>query len=206
MPFGKRCTQRRSPPHACGEYSERISSSPIPCGSPPRVWGILELASEGGWRDGFTPTRVGNTASRSARACLRPVHPHACGEYLNSPSRCRNAIGSPPRVWGIHLFREQHRPLARFTPTRVGNTGGPDAGSGGRAVHPHACGEYPSLRRTATFTVSCSFSCVTLPGSRIGAEQPLPSHMPYRRYYRSWPDSLSNPRRRLTSGSLIQGR
>jgi hypothetical protein len=31
----------------------------------------------------FTPTRVGNTSRNRGRRIAAPVHPHACGEYVN---------------------------------------------------------------------------------------------------------------------------
>ncbi len=91
-------------------------------GSPPRVWGILDVIPPGSTN--YT------------------VHPHACGEYTRIAGWLGDSSGSPPRVWGIRSPLHHHqRPdgspprvwgirspprrrtlSSRFTPTRVGNT------------------------------------------------------------------------------------
>ena len=91
-------------------------------GSSPRVWGIRNTLPTKGSRKRFIPTRVGNTDNPSTQKAVKPVHPHACGEYARHPK-------VPPRA-------------SRFIPTRVGNTTETSAPSGVLTVHPHACGEY----------------------------------------------------------------
>ena len=90
----------------------------------------------------FIPTRVGNTPRGAHRPAGRPVHPHACGEYVSVEPSVIVWFGSSPRVWGIRLRRDHRGALARFIPTRVGNTVPSPGRRPGRSVHPHACGEY----------------------------------------------------------------
>jgi len=90
-------------PHACGEYAfVGISPSSL-SGSPPRMWGIRDIAQ--------------------APISPRAVHPHACGEYIFPRTQPQELLGSPPRMWGIQIQCRQGRQLHRFTPTHVGNTG-----------------------------------------------------------------------------------
>ncbi len=64
-------------------------------------------------------------------------------------------IGSSPRMWGTLLAANQRHAAYRFIPTHVGNTAGGDAGCGGVAVHPHACGEHsPGVSITSLKTGS----------------------------------------------------
>ena len=70
----------------------------------------------------FTPTPVGNTQVR---------HHQRRGDF-----------GSPPRLWGTHRPNRRARRFNRFTPTPVGNTGPAVITTGGKSVHPHACGEH----------------------------------------------------------------
>ena len=114
-------------------------------GSSPRVWGIHYVAPSCYRRSWFIPTRVGNTTARRCSAAPRPVHPHACGEYLNSSRRRCLAFGSSPRVWGILLNLAPIPLPLRFIPTRVGNTGPDGTDASEVPVHPHACGEYCRL-------------------------------------------------------------
>ena len=112
-------------PHACGEYLANWKALASPYGSSPRVWGILPHPSRGmrPWR--FIPTRVGNTCIHQVGFWRLSVHPHACGEYIETPGHeCRHP---------------------RFIPTRVGNTTSTANQAPFGAVHPHACGEYPIL-------------------------------------------------------------
>ena len=136
-----RC-QRAVHPHACGEYCwARSARWPLP-GSSPRVWGIRQHGPGGPFLQRFIPTRVGNTAPPTHRSWFWPVHPHACGEYLNRRTASEDGDGSSPRVWGILDGRKNRGTVDRFIPTRVGNTRRPGSICWAGAVHPHACGEY----------------------------------------------------------------
>ena len=69
------------------------------------------------------------------------VHPHACGENAQGVDCSGCLLGSPPRVWGKPSVLDWERDDQRFTPTRVGKTGGNRPGRLSGSVHPHACGE-----------------------------------------------------------------
>ena len=89
--------------------------------------------------------------------------PHAWGIRPFIEALYELNAGSPPHAWGIRSARRHSIATSRFTPTRVGNTGEPDArvvvcgGSPphawgilrppssrcpGQSVHPHTRGEY----------------------------------------------------------------
>ncbi len=70
----------------------------------------------------FIPTRVGNTSSVRYGNTTVPVHPHARGEHGVAYSRAAFDRGSSPRAWGTHRADAQSLAVARFIPTRVGNT------------------------------------------------------------------------------------
>ncbi len=128
-------------PHACGEIFAALRAARSAFGSPPRVWGnhAGQIAEQ--FQPRFTPTRVGKSPSRTARAVSTSVHPHACGEIDFPKTVTSLSGGSPPRVWGNrqNLVRFDHR--GRFTPTRVGKSLTGTRTNLHASVHPHACGE-----------------------------------------------------------------
>ena len=73
---------------------------------------------------------------------MASVHPHTRGEYARSPENLIDLVGSPPHAWGIRSNRRANLGVARFTPTRVGNTKWLGVESLALAVHPHTRGEY----------------------------------------------------------------
>ena len=132
-------------PHTRGEYQENDMATDTPRGSPPHAWGILVHVTPIRLRPRFTPTRVGNTRSPLAIRCYRSVHPHTRGEYASrSPPKTMPA-GSPPHAWGIPEGDGAPFFIARFTPTRVGNTTSASNTKPGSTVHPHTRGEYPAI-------------------------------------------------------------
>ncbi len=97
-----------------------------------------------------TPTHVGNTAYSVSDAARSSVHPHARGEYLSHSVVASYHVGPPPRTWGIRYVVCAVGGLLRSTPTHVGNTCCPSSNSAGKAVHPHARGEYGNEFRKGT--------------------------------------------------------
>ena len=108
-------------PHACGDDRACTAGDRSSAGSPPRMWGRLDLMALRVHLQRFTPTHVGTTDS--GNHCSRPqsVHPHACGDDCAPPTARLRRSGSPPRMWG-----------RRRRPTGRGRR---------RSVHPHACGD-----------------------------------------------------------------
>ena len=134
-------------PHACGDNGSGGSATFYTDGSPPRVWGQLPPEPREHVNSRFTPTRVGTTQVRDDVAPQNAVHPHACGDNSRTRNCHRLRCGSPPRVWGQRAPRQPRAPRQRFTPTRVGTTRSPGAGSTAGSVHPHACGDNGQLGR-----------------------------------------------------------
>ena len=107
-------------------------------------------------KDRFIPTHVGNTGQLPGRRSARPVHPHACGEHLETGLQLFANLGSSPRMWGTLPRLRDGGTRGRFIPTHVGNT--PDRGrpAGLNPVHPHACGEHRSHYRERHWWIGSS--------------------------------------------------
>ena len=133
-------------PHACGEYGCPRIPRYSRFGSSPRMWGIHINHLTWGEAFRFIPTHVGNTNGQQVMGGQRTVHPHACGEYYMDKSGGNQSRGSSPRMWGIQRARKIGHGAARFIPTHVGNTRTPAHNILLLTVHPHACGEYSSIR------------------------------------------------------------
>ena len=71
-------------PHACGEHPGRAIYKWAHIGSSPRVWGTPVIKTDEEAYKRFIPTRVGNTSSSHSDTFLKSVHPHACGEHIQS--------------------------------------------------------------------------------------------------------------------------
>ena len=133
-------------PHAWGEH---ISIPALLCkffGSSPRMWGTLFCVQCWIEDKRFIPTHVGNTFPKSAKPVMQPVHPHACGEHSMDRDSSYPYYGSSPRMWGTQPVLFCNEFLKRFIPTHVGNTWMSRSIAVALAVHPHACGEHPSLK------------------------------------------------------------
>ncbi len=112
-------------PHACGENVR---------------WYRL-----GGYRSRFTPTPVGKTGALHRASPVIPVHPHACGENTAMRRSQSGERGSPPRLWG-KLSVDQGYQIGEGSPPRLWGKRLSSAKSASRLpVHPHACGENPSV-------------------------------------------------------------
>ncbi len=70
------------------------------------------------------------------------VHPHSRGEYAPCRDALESLCGSPPLAWGIQDILIKIYAVARFTPTRVGNTRIGARANTRITVHPHSRGEY----------------------------------------------------------------
>ncbi len=87
-------------PHVCGELLPIFRPLSSITGSSPRVWGTR--IPFGIWIDyhRFIPTCVGNSERLLPFNAGSTVHPHVCGELLDSLINNYIYIGSSPRVWG----------------------------------------------------------------------------------------------------------
>ncbi len=138
-----------SKPHGARSIPTRVGTTlvlraqdPDGAGPSPRVWGLLEVDIGFANPARSIPTRVGTTRPVSPTPNGRPVHPHACGDYLARLSTLPMSTGPSPRVWGLPVGPFGMAAAARSIPTRVGTTGGLSPGAAGKPVHPHACGDY----------------------------------------------------------------
>ena len=108
-------------PHACGERVNGFWRDADWLGSSPRMWGTVNTDPKVRGLTRFIPTHVGNGIPAKKWHCVKPVHPHACGERLRVCSMRARSLGSSPRMWGTDgLVLECHVRL-RFIPTHVGN-------------------------------------------------------------------------------------
>ncbi len=128
-------------PHARGECTVPCTPGCCCCGSPPRPWGMLQVAPPLVGFQRFTPTPVGNADRHQARHGIAAVHPHARGECRLDCGKAGCNSGSPPRPWGMRIEVVFALAEARFTPTPVGNASAPRHWPAIPSVHPHARGE-----------------------------------------------------------------
>ncbi len=87
-------------PHVCGEHMDKHELREMLRGSSPRVWGTRPENPGTPSQSRFIPTCVGNTTKNLTGKAREAVHPHVCGEHMDS--RCSSSAlrGSSPRVWG----------------------------------------------------------------------------------------------------------
>ncbi len=134
-------------PHARGEYAGGNGVVTSSGGPPPRTWGIPNVSIVKTIVSRSTPTHVGNTPNQVGQTITFSVHPHARGEYTTGDAGVLEAIGPPPRTWGIRQYCQFLLAKSRSTPTHVGNTIPPPSSCRFHPVHPHARGEYPGISR-----------------------------------------------------------
>ncbi len=108
-------------PHVCGEHFFYLSPVYSMSGSSPRVWGTCLKRPERLTQTRFIPTCVGNILDDMIEEEVKPVHPHVCGEHMQSLFAKTYAAGSSPRVWGTFFFSVPLQSQCRFIPTCVGN-------------------------------------------------------------------------------------
>ena len=188
-------------PHACGEYVHAsvpalvglrfipthvgntllsAASGGSAIGSSPRMWGIRHDCVTVKLHCRFIPTHVGNTPSPPPYLLPRSVHPHACGEYKETPSTMMSPFGSSPRMWGIHHAAAAAERATRFIPTHVGNTMFSFFRAVAASVHPHACGEYGRVALTQAGTGGSSPRMwgIRLPSAYLqGTGRFIPTHV-----------------------------
>ena len=132
----------RKHPHGRGEDPLPLLSSLRVTETPPRAWGRLHIALEGGQLVGNTPTGVGKTRYARRRSRAEQKHPHGRGEdrphvlpgvgYKGTPPRAWGRQGTAderhlwpgntPRAWGRRKRRAALALVKGNTPTGVGKT------------------------------------------------------------------------------------
>ena len=91
-------------PHGCGERIASCMANSAKCGSSPRLWGTLLFQALVMRLERFIPTAVGNAVGTLACGNIGSVHPHGCGERLDSGIIGDISRGSSPRLWGTRLY------------------------------------------------------------------------------------------------------
>src|SRR3970040_2047353 len=110
-------------PHTRGEHSHRGAAQEHFHGSSPHAWGTRLPPRSLCAATRFIPTRVGNTSSSMPAGRPSPVHPHTRGEHACASRMTMYRHGSSPHAWGTQRRELVIGRMARFIPTRVGNTG-----------------------------------------------------------------------------------
>jgi len=128
------------------------------------MWGTHHFSKTARGNGRFIPTHVGNTAASRPAGGSISVHPHACGEHLNTLTAFFPLPGSSPRMWGTRSCSTEGSCDRRFIPTHVGNTLKSSEPRRRSSVHPHACGEH--LSTAAGFNTS-SGSSPRMWGTRV---------------------------------------
>ena len=145
-------------PHVCGEIIASVRSFRLTPGSPPRVWGNLQVVMWHGCGVRFTPTCVGKSGADCRNRTAHSVHPHVCGEIVSITMRPPSTVGSPPRVWGNPERRQGHAGRIRFTPTCVGKSPRSSRPSTSCRFTPTCVGNLRRLARrvhSSRFTPTC---------------------------------------------------
>ena len=124
-----------------GTYQRLTSTHRYLLACPSAYWQI---------RFDITPldTFVGNTCGARVAIRTTSVHPHSRGEHGSTAQPSINPIGSSPLAWGTPLRAVVRTVVARFIPTRVGNTSAYSKIKSTVSVHPHSRGEH--LRHLCT--------------------------------------------------------
>jgi len=125
-------------------------------GSSPRMWGTLIFFTEKIHYFRFIPTHVGNSETSAGVRPEPTVHPHACGELINTWNATATRSGSSPRMWGTPRATRVTWPDRWFIPTHVGNSKVWMIFLFLHLVHPHACGELVSMNASRSFAVGSS--------------------------------------------------
>jgi len=136
-------------PRACGERGVMRKAHPSATGSPPRMRG---KASKIGFRlhpIRFTPAHAGKGAPGQGQHSGQAVHPRACGERYHPHYPWTDGNGSPPRMRGKVTRRFVFPSAIRFTPAHAGKGVWCWFTSIRSPVHPRACGERATARRSS---------------------------------------------------------
>ncbi len=143
-------------PRACGERSVGSISANRASGSSPRLRGTVPdyLPYINGVR--FIPAPAGNGVKSLAIANSSAVHPRACGERNGRYVHGVDSFGSSPRLRGTVVDVDIRIPSVRFIPAPAGNGACRSLPAKRKSVHPRACGERFSHRRTVGVTVGSS--------------------------------------------------
>ncbi len=128
-------------PHVCGDNGNAGFFRAFDEGTPPRMWGQLDITELKTRYRRNTPTYVGTT-QRLLQNPQRPSeHPHVCGDNALYALPPPAGGGTPPRMWGQLFPTLAYSAGLRNTPTYVGTTPQGFAVHALSPEHPHVCGD-----------------------------------------------------------------
>ena len=114
-----------------------------PCGE----HGPSQVQMSSDWHR-FIPAHAGNTVQPRDDVRPTPVHPRACGEHNQQALQRCSYFGSSPRMRGTPTTCVVEALSKRFIPAHAGNTPNKLDISFKMPVHPRACGEHGTPRKT----------------------------------------------------------
>ena len=160
-------------PRVCGEHSPERLSTPISCGSSPRLRGTQQNSTRGNHGERFIPASAGNTTAACTAALRLAVHPRVCGEHNSSSKSSILITGSSPRLRGTRFFARLSGLYCRFIPASAGNTSPLRSSSSTISVHPRVCGEHV---KAPLSVLSATGSSPRLRGTHININDNADSH------------------------------
>ena len=127
-------------PRACGGSPGRGPIRGGKSGTSPRVRGKLKPQARELEMLGYIPARAGEAARGRAPSCGSRVHPRACGGSRHGKPDTVSPTGTSPRVRGKPSNVTRAPGTPRYIPARAGEASPGCSATGGRSVHPRACG------------------------------------------------------------------
>ena len=107
-------------PRACGEKWKSLSLSGTASGSPPRMRGKELRALHLRPQEGITPAHAGKSTAAKTPSWPNRDHPRACGEKVLCIDGLFSLLGSPPRMRGKDLQKDEMSPRMGITPAHAG--------------------------------------------------------------------------------------
>ena len=140
--FRSRATSpSRDHPRVCGEQYPSFLLAARLKGSPPRVRGTVINLRAAIHTIRITPACAGNSFQSLLPWVKLEDHPRVCGEQPDARLCRRDHYGSPPRVRGTVLTKQNQASARWITPACAGNRTACIAEYGVWEDHPRVCGE-----------------------------------------------------------------
>ena len=131
----------RDHPRVCGEKVLKDIKKAAAVGSPPRMRGkALEVST---WLvlPRITPAYAGKSGASVGRLAVVRDHPRVCGEKRPVRRGACSGLGSPPRMRGKDLHREERARCGGITPAYAGKSPNWFCSRLSGRDHPRVCGE-----------------------------------------------------------------
>ena len=135
-------------PRGCGENVQQSIDRQWLSGSPPRMRGKQECPFPNYAPRRITPADAGKTQEAVEVLDIYRDHPRGCGENLCCTMPTARSSGSPPRMRGKRIARQQCCFLRRITPADAGKTPHKCRPMVFIRDHPRGCGENQVYRHS----------------------------------------------------------